>query len=261
MQSKKDLFIIAGPCVVESAGVLDETAAELNRICKKNGLKLFFKSSYKKANRTSLESFTGIGDRKALDMLASSGKKYGLDVLTDIHTAEEASRAAEYADVLQIPAFLCRQTELLLAAGATGKIINIKKGQFMAPEDMWHAAGKAKSGGAAGVWLTERGTAFGYHDLVVDFRSLMIMKKTACPIVFDATHSVQRPSAGEQSGGRPEFTPALARAAAAVGIDGLFLETHPDPKNAKSDAATQLPLIHAEELIESVLKIHNVSGG
>jgi 2-dehydro-3-deoxyphosphooctonate aldolase (KDO 8-P synthase) len=252
------LFLIAGPCVVESKEVLFETASELKSIAEKYNIKLYFKSSYKKANRTSISSFTGIGDEKALELIAETGEKFGLPTLTDIHSTSEAKLAANYVDVLQIPAFLARQTELLLAAGETGKIVNIKKGQFMAPEDMEKAANKVKSTGNNQIWLTERGTFFGYGNLVVDFRSLAIMKQNRLPVIFDATHSVQKPSIDEQSGGAPEFIFPLARAAAATGIDGLFIETHPNPSCALSDAATQLPLNEAEKLIKSVLEIHNL---
>ena len=258
MKSQKELFIIAGPCVVESYDMLKETASHLSIICKKMGIKLYFKSSYKKANRTSVGSFTGIGDEEALEYLKMISEEFDLPVLTDVHTAEEAKLAAKYTHVLQIPAFLCRQTELLQAAGETGKIINIKKGQFMAPDDMKKAAAKVTSTGNNRVWLTERGTSFGYHDLVVDFRSLLMMKESGFPVVFDATHSLQKPSIGTQSGGLPQFILPLARAAVATGIDGLFFETHPDPAKAKSDAATQLPLHKAEDLIRHVNEIHKM---
>lgn len=254
---KNPLFIIAGPCVVESEEMLYEVAGEMKRICAGLGLKYYFKASYRKANRTSAGSFSGIGDEKALKYLAGVKEKFNLPVLTDIHTAEEAAMAAEYVDVLQIPAFLCRQTDVLQAAAKTGKIVNIKKGQFLAPDGMKKAAEKVSQAGNDKIWLTERGTCFGYHDLVVDYRSLIMMKDYGYPVIYDATHSVQQPSIGEQSGGRPEFIPALARAAAAAGIDGLFIETHPDPKNAKSDAATQLKLDLAKDFLEDIVIIHN----
>lgn len=249
------LLVIAGPCVVESATVLNTVASHLQTICRDLPVQLIFKSSYRKANRTSAGTFQGIGDREALEMMRKVGVDKGLPLLTDIHTDEEAAIAAEYVDVLQIPAFLSRQTSLLEAAARTGCIVNIKKGQFMAPDDMAKAAKKVTEAGNTNVWLTERGTTFGYHDLVVDFRSLVIMKQTGFPVIFDATHSVQQPSLGAQSGGRPDFIPALARAAAAVGIDGLFFETHPDPKNALSDAATQLPLEQCEAFLKDVVDI------
>ncbi len=251
-------IIIAGPCVVESSEMLDETASYLKGICSKYDVEFFFKSSYKKANRTSNSSFTGIGDEKALGLLADIGQRYNLPVLTDVHSVAEVELASEYVDALQIPAFLARQTELLRAAGNTGKIVNIKKGQFMAPADMRKAAEKVLATGNSNIMLTERGTFFGYNDLVVDFRSLLIMRQYGYPVIYDATHSLQQPSIGEQSGGLPQFIPALARGAAAVGIDGLFFETHPDPPRAKSDSATQLPLDKAEDLIRSVVEINGM---
>jgi 2-dehydro-3-deoxyphosphooctonate aldolase (KDO 8-P synthase) len=256
--NNNNLFIIAGPCVVESKEMLDETASVLTSICNKFEVELIFKASYKKANRTSSNSFMGIGDELALSYLYEIKEKYKIPVLTDIHSVFEAEVAAEFVDVLQIPAFLCRQTDLLIAAGKTGKIINIKKGQFMAPETMLHAVNKVKSTGNEKVWLTERGTSFGYHDLIVDFRSLIIMKQFGVPIIFDATHSQQRPSIGEQSGGTPEFATLFAQASTIFGINGLFLETHPNPILALSDSATQLPLSDAEKFIERVLKVHRL---
>jgi len=259
MKTQKDLFIISGPCVVESYEMLVETASTLTDLCKKNDLKLYFKSSYKKANRTSYDSFTGIGDKKALEYLQRISSEFSVPVLTDVHTVEEAELAANYVDVLQIPAFLSRQTELLIAAAKTGKIVNIKKGQFMAPDDMRKQAMKVTSTGNNQCWFTERGVSFGYHDLVVDFRSLLIMREYGFPVVYDATHSLQKPSIGKQSGGTSEYVIPLARAAVAVGIDGLFFETHPDPKNAKSDAATQLPLEKAETLLKQINGVHRLS--
>src|SRR3989339_54947 len=250
------LLVIAGPCVVESKELLQETASKLKAICEKLNCVFIFKSSYKKANRTSNDSFTGIGYELALQYLKEIKNEYNVKVLTDIHSVEEAVKAAEYVDVLQIPAFLCRQTELLQAAARTGKTINIKKGQFMAPGDMKKAIDKVISTGNNNVMVTERGSSFGYHDLVVDFRSLVIMKKFGYPVIFDATHSVQQPSLGKESGGRPEFIPALARAAVAVGIDGIFFETHPQPEKASSDSASQLPLDKAESFLSDVCKFH-----
>ncbi len=261
MEKRDSIFVVAGPCVVESKSMLKETAAELKSICGMLGVNLYFKSSYKKANRTSYDSFTGIGDEKALGYLAEIKDEYELPVLTDVHSETEAKFAAEFVDVLQIPAFLCRQTDLLRAAGETGRTINLKKGQFMPPFAMKEAAEKISLTGNDKIWITERGTSFGYHDLIVDFRSLIILKKFGYPVIFDATHSVQKPSSGKQSGGAPEFSPALARGAAAIGIDGLFLETHPDPKNAKSDAATQIPLIEAEKFISDAVRIHKYKEG
>lgn len=255
LRDPSKLLVIAGPCVVESADLLNTVASHLQSICRDLPVQLVFKSSYRKANRTSAGTFQGIGDIEALEMLHAVGVDKGLPLLTDIHTDEEAAIAAEYVDVLQIPAFLSRQTSLLEAAAKTGRIVNIKKGQFMAPEDMSKAAQKVIAAGNNNVWVTERGTTFGYHDLIVDFRSLVIMKQTGFPVIFDATHSIQQPSVGVQSGGRREFAPALARAAAAVGIDGLFFETHPDPKSALSDAATQLPLEESKAFLQDVVDI------
>ncbi|MCL5992321.1 MAG: 3-deoxy-8-phosphooctulonate synthase [Bacteroidetes bacterium] len=250
------LLVIAGPCVVESKELLQETAFKLKKICEKMNCEFIFKSSYKKANRTSNDSFTGIGDELSLQYLKEIKDEFNVKVITDIHSVNEAIRAAEYVDVLQIPAFLCRQTELLQAAARTGKTINIKKGQFMAPEDMKKAIDKIVTAGNKNVMVTERGSSFGYHDLVVDFRSLVIMKKFGYPVIYDATHSVQQPSIGKESGGKPEFIPALARAAAAVGIDGIFFETHPQPEKALSDSASQLPLEKAELFLTEICKFY-----
>lgn len=254
-----NIFIISGPCVVESFEMLDETARELKAITEEYGIRLIFKSSYKKANRTSVDSFTGVGDEKALTWMADIGRKYNLEIITDIHTEEEASLAADYVDILQIPAFLSRQTSLLQAAGRTLKPVNIKKGQFMAPEDMKKAAEKVASTGNKNIMLTERGYSFGYHDLIVDMRSLVIMRKFGWPVIYDATHSVQRPSQGNISGGQPEFIFPLTKAAVAAGVDGVFFETHPDPENAKSDSATQLKLSMARELIKNIYEINKAS--
>lgn len=258
--ANRKFIVIAGPCVVESKETLFETAAALKSAIEKYDCEFYFKSSYKKANRTSASSFTGLGDEKALAYLAETGEKFGVKTLTDVHSACEIALAVKYVDALQIPAFLCRQTELLQAAGATGKPVNVKKGQFMAPEDMGKAVEKVRSGGECDVWLTERGTSFGYHNLVVDFRSFIEMRRFGVPVVFDATHSQQKPSAGDQSGGAPEFAIPMARAAAAVGIDGLFFETHPDPKKALSDASTQLELSKVEDMLRNVFEIRRLGG-
>lgn len=247
------LLVIAGPCLVESRDIAMRTAEHVKRVVDELPVFWVFKGSYRKANRTSAGSFQGIGDIEALEILQEVARTFDIPVLTDIHTDDEAALAAGYVDVLQIPAFLSRQTSLLEAAAATGKVVNIKKAQFMAPEDVVKAAAKVVQAGNHQVWLTERGTSFGYHDLVVDFRGLVTMRQSGYPVIFDATHSVQQPSAGASSGGRPEFIPALARAAAAVGIDGLFIETHPDPANAKSDAATQLPLTSVKDVLSRVV--------
>jgi 2-dehydro-3-deoxyphosphooctonate aldolase (KDO 8-P synthase) len=247
------LLLIAGPCLVESRDLMLHVADHLVRVTESLPVQLVLKGSYRKANRTSAGSVQGIGDEAALGILAEVRERFGVPVITDIHSDSEASLAAQYVDVLQITAFLCRQTSLLEAAAATGCTVNIKKGQFLAPEDMAKAAEKVTRCGNSSVWLTERGTTFGYHDLVVDFRSLVVMAETGFPVIFDATHSVQQPSVGAQSGGQPAFIPALARAAAAVGIDGLFMETHPDPAKALSDSATQLPLHGFERVLQDVL--------
>jgi 2-dehydro-3-deoxyphosphooctonate aldolase (KDO 8-P synthase) len=248
------LILIAGPCVVESRDLLHTVAEHLLRVTRDKAVTLIFKASYRKANRTSDGTFQGIGDQEALKFLAEIKEQYHLPILTDIHSDGEAAMAAEVADVLQIPAFLSRQTSLLVAAAQTGRTVNIKKAQFMAAEDVVKAAGKVRAAGNDSVWLTERGTSFGYHDLVVDFRGLVDMKASGLPVIFDGTHSVQRPSQGTQSGGAPQYIPALVRAACAVGIDGLFLETHPDPASALSDAATQLPLAAFETVLLEALQ-------
>lgn len=251
--------LIAGPCVIESREITLRTAERILKITKKHKVPFIFKSSYKKANRTSNTSFSTIGMDKALKILSEVKNEFHIPVLTDIHTEIEAAIAAEAADVLQIPAFLCRQTELLQAAARTKKIINIKKGQFMAPEDMKYQAEKVEMAGNKNIMLTERGTTFGYHNLVVDMRSLQIMRELAYPVILDATHSVQLPGGGKgETSGMPEFIFPISRAGAAVGIDGLFLEVHPDPKRALSDAASQLKLDLLEELVKQVVEIDNL---
>jgi 2-dehydro-3-deoxyphosphooctonate aldolase (KDO 8-P synthase) len=251
----ENIFFIAGPCLAESREMLHEVASELKAISLDANIKVIFKASYRKANRTSVNSTEGFGDIKSLEWLAEIKEKYDMEVLTDIHTAEEAKIAAKYVDYLQIPAFLCRQTDILIAAGETGKIVNIKKGQFASADVMVKAAKKVQSTGNQNVMLTERGTFFGYNDLVVDFRSLKIMADAGFPVIYDATHSLQKPSIGEQSGGNPEFIPALARAAVAVGVNGIFFETHPNPKQALSDQETQLPLQLASRFINDLILI------
>lgn len=251
----KKFILIAGPCLAESYNLLDEVCSELSESINFDKIDFFFKSSYRKANRTSINSISGIGDDKALEWIAEIGRKYNVKTLTDIHSVGEALLASNFVDVLQIPAFLSRQTDLLLAAGNTGKIVNIKKAQFMAPEDVIKAAQKVESTGNSKIMLTERGTSFGYHDLVVDFRSFLIMKKSNYPVIYDATHSVQQPSKGDISGGLPEFIMPLAFSAINTGIDGVFFETHPNPKNALSDSATQLKLDSAKDFIDKLLKI------
>lgn len=252
-------FLIAGPCVVEGREVLHETAAALVEICSRVEVPLVFKSSYRKANRTALSSFTGIGDEEGLGLLAEIGERLGVPTITDIHAEEDAALAARYVDALQIPAFLCRQTSLLLAAGATGLPVSVKKGQFLSPEAMAFAAEKVKSVRGSEVWLTERGTTFGYRDLVVDFRGIPAMRATGCPVVMDCTHSLQQPN--QQSGvtgGRPALIETMARAAIAAGVDGLFIETHPRPTEALSDGANMLPLHEIEALLTRLVKLRTV---
>lgn len=247
------LVLIAGPCVVESRDLVLKTAERVQKIARAHRFPVVFKSSYKKANRTSSRSFISIGEEKAMAILAEVRRDLGMPILTDVHTEREAMMAAEVVDILQIPAFLCRQTELLQAAGRTGKVVNIKKGQFAAPADMALAAEKVRETGNAKILLTERGTTFGYNNLVVDMRGLEIMRRTGYPIVLDATHSVQLPTGSTStSGGQPEFIFPLARAGAAVGINALFVETHPDPRKALSDAASQLKLDLLGDLLRQV---------
>jgi len=250
------LFLIAGPCVIEGEAHVRALADALQRITSDLGVPFIFKASYDKANRTSVRSFRGPGLVEGTRILGRLAKETGLPVLTDVHEPGHCEIAAEAVDVLQIPAFLCRQTDLLVAAGKTGRAVNIKKGQFVAPWDMNHPVEKVRSTGNERVFLTERGVSFGYNNLVVDYRSLPVMRQIA-PVVFDATHSVQQPSAaGGVSGGQPEFIPLLARAAVAAGIDGLFIEVHDDPANAKSDGANALDLKLLKPLLETLLAIH-----
>ncbi|MGH0037087.1 MAG: 3-deoxy-8-phosphooctulonate synthase [Myxococcota bacterium] len=238
----RSLAVIAGPCVIEDPGMIHEIASELRRITGELGLPLVFKASYAKDNRSSVRSFRGPGRGEGLAILGKVREELGIPVLTDVHTAEEVPEVAERVDVLQIPAFLCRQTSLLEAAGASGAAVNIKKGQFLAPDDISKAVEKVRSTGNDRVLVTERGTSFGYHNLVVDMRGLVIMGRTGCPVVYDATHSLQLPGSGEVTGGEREHALPLARAAVATGCDALFLECHPEPERALSDATTQLPL-------------------
>jgi 2-dehydro-3-deoxyphosphooctonate aldolase (KDO 8-P synthase) len=253
---KNNFFLIAGPCVVESEEMIFEIGEKLSSICKKLAIPLVLKASYRKANRTSASSFTGLGDETALGILKKAGEHFKLPVTTDIHTEAEAALAAQFADILQIPAFLCRQTELLIAAGKTGRIINVKKGQFLSGESMKFAAEKVKATGNNKVILTERGTTFGYQDLVVDYRNIPWMQKTGCPVVMDCTHSLQQPNQpGGITGGNPELIGTIAKAAVATGAEGLFIETHPDPSCAKSDGANMLRLDLIEELLTKLVKI------
>lgn len=256
--SSGNFFLLAGPCVVESEELVMEVAEKVFEMTNKLKIPFVFKSSYRKANRSRSDSFTGIGDENALEILARVKARFDVPVVTDIHTAEEAAIAAKYVDVLQIPAFLCRQTDLLHAAGETGKYVNIKKGQFLSPESMEHAVRKVKETGNNNIWLTERGTTFGYQDLVVDFRGIPVMQKFA-PTIMDCTHSLQQPNQSSGvTGGRPDMIETIARAAIAVGADGLFIETHPNPAVAKSDGANMLRLDLLEAMLERLVRIREV---
>ena len=252
------IVLIAGPCIVEGREMVLRVAERIQKIAHKLGIPFIFKASYKKANRTSGASFTGLEMERALSILAEVKRDFGVPLLTDIHSEREAAPVAEVADVLQIPAFLCRQTEILCAAGRTGKTVNIKKGQFMAPEDMRHQALKVASTGNKNIMLTERGATFGYHNLVVDMRSLSIMREFGYPVILDATHSVQLPGGRHSTGGQPQFIFPIARAGVAVGIDGLFVETHPNPGRALSDAASQLKLDRLEALLRQVMALDHI---
>jgi len=255
INASDNFFLIAGPCAVESKELLEEVAETTIPLCAKLGIPYVFKASYRKANRSRLDSFTGIGDEKALTYLAEIKEAHHVPVLTDIHTAEEAAMAAEYVDVLQIPAFLCRQTDILVAAAKTSKVVNIKKGQFLSPEAMQFAVNKVRESGNERVWITERGTTFGYGDLVVDFRGFPVMKSMA-PTVMDVTHSLQQPNQSSGvTGGRPELIETIAKASIAAGADGLFIETHPNPSVAKSDGANMLALDKLPMLLEKLVRI------
>ena len=249
--------LMAGPCVIENLDLCRNICREVQSITTELGIPYIFKASFDKANRTSVQSFRGDGMQAGLDVLSAIKTEFNLPVVTDVHQADQCSAVAEVVDVIQIPAFLCRQTDLLIAAGETGKVVNIKKGQFMAPEDIAQAVRKVESTGNSRILVTERGVSFGYHNLVVDFRSLPIMASAGgVPVVFDATHAVQQPAAqGHATGGTREYVPHLAKAAVAVGIDALFLEVHPDPKNAMSDAATVLDLADLPRLLSTLKKI------
>ena len=253
---EQNFFLIAGPCVIESEELLNQVADRVSSICKNHGIPYIFKASYRKANRTSANSFTGIGDEIGLNILAKTGEKFNIPTTTDIHTSEEASIAANYADILQIPAFLCRQTDLLTAAGETGKIINIKKGQFVSGEAMKFAVDKVRLTGNNKIMLTERGTTFGYQDLVVDYRNIPIMKSHGVPVVMDCTHSLQQPNQSSGvTGGNPKMIGTIAKAAIATGVDGLFIETHPDPSKALSDGANMLHIDYLEELLIQLIRL------
>ena len=250
-------FLIAGPCVVESQQLAVDTAGKLVEITGELGIPFIFKSSYDKANRTSGQSYRGLGVDEGLSILAEVKRQLGVSILTDVHSASDVGTVADVVDVLQTPAFLCRQTDLIEAVGACGKPVNIKKGQFLSPEEMTQVANKAIAAGGEGrVMVCERGVSFGYNNLVVDMRSLAIMRNTGCPVVFDVTHSVQQPGVlGTHSGGKREFIPVLARAAIATGVSGLFMETHPDPDKALSDGPNSWPLDRMRELLEHLQEI------
>lgn len=251
-----NFFLMAGPCAIEGEDMALRIAERIVEITNRLEIPYVFKGSYRKANRSRSDSFTGIGDEKALKILEKVGKTFGVPTVTDIHESEEAAMAAAYVDVLQIPAFLCRQTDLLAAAAKTGKVVNIKKGQFLAPESMRFAVDKVVSSGNDKVVLTDRGTMFGYQDLIVDYRGIPVMREFGVPVVMDCTHSLQQPNQSTGvTGGKPALIETISKAAIAVGADGLFIETHPDPANAKSDGANMLPLDLLEELLVKLIRI------
>lgn len=252
----KNFFLMAGPCAIENETTPLIVAEKVVEITSKLGIPYIFKGSYRKANRSRLDSFRGIGDEKALKILAKVRKEFDIPVVTDIHETIEADMAAEYVDILQIPAFLCRQTDLLIAAAKTGKVVNIKKGQFLSPEAMAHAANKLIESGNEQVILTERGNSFGYGELIVDFTGIPVMQSTKLPVVMDVTHSLQKPNqASGVTGGKPKMIETIAKAAVAVGVDGLFIETHPEPENALSDGANMLRLDQMEDLMIKLVRI------
>ena len=251
-----NFLLIAGPCVVESEEIVFETASHIVKLSEKYNLPFVFKSSYSKANRSKADSFTGIGDKIALKILDGVRRKFSVPVITDIHNPGEAAMAAKYVDVLQIPAFLCRQTDLLAAAARTGKWINIKKGQFLSGESMAFAVEKVRESGNSNIMLTDRGNMYGYHDLVVDFRNIPIMKRNGVPVIMDITHSLQQPNqASGVSGGQPEMIETIGKAAISVGADGIFIETHPDPAKARSDGANMLKLNNLDALLSRLVSI------
>ncbi len=249
-------FLIGGPCVIEDRETPFEIAEKLKEITSRLNINYIFKASYRKANRSRLDSFTGIGDIEGLEILKEISKKYNLPVVTDIHSAEEADMAAEYVDILQIPAFLCRQTDLLVAAAKTNKMVNIKKGQFLSAQSMKHVVEKVRESGNEKIMLTDRGTMFGYQDLIVDFRAIPIMQENNVPVIMDITHSLQQPNQSSGvSGGLPQMIETIAKASIAVGADGIFMETHPNPSMAKSDGANMLELSKVEDLLSKLLRI------
>ncbi len=251
-----NFFLMAGPCAIEGEDIAMRIAERIVEITNKHKIPYIFKGSYRKANRSRLDSFTGIGDEKALKILEKIGKTFDVPTVTDIHESSEAAMAAAYVDVLQIPAFLCRQTDLLVAAAKTGKFINVKKGQFLSGASMKHAVHKVKDSGNPNIFLTDRGNSFGYQDMIVDFRNITEMRTLGVPVVMDCTHSLQQPNQESGvTGGKPELIETIAKAAIAVNADGLFIETHPDPKNAKSDGANMLHLDHLDGLMEKLVRI------
>jgi len=255
-QKSGNFFLLAGPCAIESEEMAMEISGKILNITNKLEIPFIFKGSYRKANRSRLDSFTGIGDIEALEILKKVGERLNIPTVTDIHTAKEAAIAAQYVDVLQIPAFLCRQTDLLVAAAKTGKVVNIKKGQFLAPESMIHAVTKVKESGNNSVMLTDRGTMFGYQDMVVDFRGIPAMQEFGVPVILDITHSLQQPNQNSGvTGGKPAMIETIAKAGIATGVDGLFLETHPNPAQAKSDGANMLQLDKLEDLLTKLVNI------
>ncbi|MBP1646311.1 MAG: 2-Keto-3-deoxy-D-manno-octulosonate-8-phosphate synthase [Bacteroidetes bacterium] len=254
--NRDNFFLIAGPCVIENKEMPFEIAEKLIEITNKYNIPFVFKASYRKANRSSIDSFSGIGDIEGLEVLKKVKEKYNIPVITDIHSKEEATLAADYVDILQIPAFLCRQTDILLAAADTKKIVNVKKGQFLSADSMKYVVEKIKREGNSQIMLTDRGTMFGYQDLVVDFRSIPTMQENNVPVIMDITHSLQQPNqASGVTGGQPKMIETIAKAAIAVGADGLFMETHPNPKEAKSDGANMLSLNLVSDLMEKLVKI------
>ena len=254
--SSNNFFLLAGPCVIEGEEMAMEIADTISQVTRCLNIPYVFKGSYRKANRSRIDSFTGIGDLEALAILRKVKERFGIPVVTDIHSPEEAEMAAEYVDILQIPAFLCRQTDLLVAAARTGKMVNIKKGQFLSPEAMSFAVQKVRDAGNMQVAITERGTSFGYTDLIVDYRGIPEMRKNGCPVILDATHSLQQPNQPHGvTGGRPDLIETIARAGIATGCDGLFIETHPTPATAKSDGANMLPLDRIGRLLENLTAI------
>ncbi len=253
----RNFFLMAGPCAIEGEDMALKIAEQIVGITDKLKVPYIFKGSYRKANRSRLDSFAGIGDEKALKILRKVGETFNIPVVTDFHSANEAAMSAEYVDVLQVPAFLCRQTDILMAAAQTGRVVNIKKGQFLSAGAMQFAVDKVRESGNNRILLTERGVTFGYQDLLVDFRGIPEMQATGCPVVLDITHSLQQPNqASGVTGGKPQLIETIARAGVAVGVDGIFIETHPEPSNALSDGANMLPLFLLEGLLERLVKIH-----